>query len=118
MDLPKALICQCCGGHIDRRTMKCPYCETQYEKKFDGTPVTFTVERPGVHHINAMVRLDEQAIRMNPEGATEFAMNKLRNSIADGLLEYMRIDTCKDYSQFCRIIRADVRVLDPTFYDY
>lgn len=118
MDELKPLICQSCGGHIDRKTMKCPYCDTQYEKKFDGTPVTFTVERPGVHHIRAMVRLDDEAVRRNPEGATKFAMDKLRNGIADGLLEYMRIDTCQDYSQFCRIIRADVRVLDPTFYDY
>lgn len=114
----KPLICKCCGGQIDRRTMTCPYCGVQYEKKYDDMPVTFTVERPGVHHIKAMVRLDEHAILQDPEGATKYAMDRLRNGIADGLLEYMRIDTAKDYSQFCRIIRADVRVLDPSFSDY
>lgn len=115
MDIGKPLICQCCGGHIDRRSMKCPYCDTQYEKKFGDTPVTFTVERPGVHHIGAMVRLDECAVRQDPEGATKFAMDRLRNGIADGLLEYMRISTSQDYSTFCRIIRADVRVLGPSW---
>jgi hypothetical protein len=118
VDELKPLICQCCGGKIDRKTMKCPYCDTQYEKKFEGTPVSFTVERPGVHHIRAMARLDEEAVLRNPEIATKWAMDKLRNGIADGLLEYMRIDTEKDPLRFCRIIRADVRVLDPTFSDY
>lgn len=118
MDELKPLICQNCGGHIDRNTMKCPYCNTQYEKKFEGTPVSFTVERPGVHHIKAMVRIDEEAIQRSPEAATKWAMDKIRNGIADGLLEYMRIDTEKDWRSFCRIIRADVRVLDPTFSDY
>lgn len=118
MDIGKPLICQCCGGHIDRKSMKCLYCDTQYEKKFSDTPVTFTVERPGVHHIGAMVRVDEAMVRQSPQMATEFAINRLRQGIADGLLDYMRIETSQDYSQFCRIIRADVRVLEPTFSDY
>jgi hypothetical protein len=98
--------------------MKCPYCNTEYEKRVEDIPVSFTVERPGVHHIKAMVKIDEMDIRQSPEAATKWAMDKLRNGIADGLLEYMRIDTSVSYSDFCRIIRADVRVLDPTFSDY
>ncbi len=115
LDSQKPLICQNCGGHIDRNTMKCPYCDTQYKKKFDSIPVSFTVERPGVHHVGAMVRVDEAMFRQSPEMATKYAMDRLRNGIAEGLLDYMRIETQQDWSQFCRIIRADVRVLDPTF---
>lgn len=27
----KPLLCQCCGGHIDRDTMTCPYCGVQMD---------------------------------------------------------------------------------------
>ena len=29
---PEPLICKYCGGKIDRKTMKCIYCDTEYYK--------------------------------------------------------------------------------------
>ena len=28
---PKALICKNCGGQIDRKSGKCPFCDTEYD---------------------------------------------------------------------------------------
>ena len=30
---PEPLICKFCGGQIDRKTMKCIYCDTEYCKE-------------------------------------------------------------------------------------
>lgn len=114
----KPLVCQNCGGRIDRSTMKCPYCDTQYERKYEGLPVNFVVEKPGVHRIAAMVRIPDKVSLRDPERATQYAMERLRQGIADGLLAYMKIRTELDPMSFCQIIRGEVRVVEPTFTDY
>lgn len=113
----KPLICTQCGAQIDRKTMRCPYCDTQYEKKHDGMPINFVVERPGVHRIRAEVRVADEMARYDPEGATRYVMDRLRFGIADGLLDYMKVVTSKEFDpmNMCQIIRGEVRVLDPTF---
>lgn len=111
----KPLVCVSCGGHIDRSTMCCPYCGTQYEKKHNDIPISFVVERPGVHKIRAVVKIADEMALHCPERATEYAMDKLRQGIADGLLDYMRICTEKDPMMMCSIIRGEVRVVDPYF---
>lgn len=32
VESPEPLICKFCGGQIDRKTMKCIYCDTEYYK--------------------------------------------------------------------------------------
>lgn len=116
----KPLVCERCGGAIDRRTMKCPYCETQYERKNNGVTVNFSVDRPGVHVLRAEARIDNRRMLCDPEGASQYALDRMRHEIADGLLAYMKISTSKDLSFFneCEIIRGEVRVIDPAFTHY
>lgn len=109
------LVCENCGGQIDRSTMKCPYCGTQYERTYCGTPVRFVVERPGVHRIRAVAMVADELSMHDPERATEFTMDKLRQGIADGLLSYMKMETERDPRHRCRIIRGEVRVIDPSW---
>ena len=49
----KPLTCERCGGAIDRKTMRCPYCDTQYERKNNGVTVNYVVEQPGTHRLRA-----------------------------------------------------------------
>lgn len=114
----KPLVCEKCGGAIDRRTMKCPYCDTQYEHKNNGVTVQYVVDRPGVHTLRACVRVDNFRLHRDPELATEYTINKLRQEIADGLLAYMKISTEKDFLNQCEIIRGEIRVVDPAFSTY
>lgn len=97
--------------------MCCPYCGAQYEKEYQGMPVKFVVERPGVHRIRAEVRIDDSMKVVNPEIATEAAMHKLRQGLADGLLDYMKCVVQHNPMSMYQIIRGEVRVVDPTF-DY
>lgn len=114
------LICQQCGGAIDRNTMKCPYCETQYERKGDGVELRYVVEKPGIHTIRAMVKVDDMILNHSPERATKFVMDRMRHQIADGLLNYMKMVTEMEHSPMerCHIIRGEIRVVDPMFSDY
>ena len=112
----KAMVCQNCGATIDRRSMKCEYCGTQYEREYDGAQVRFVMDRPGVHTICAEAMVDEMIVgSIPPEAMERHIMNKLRNSIADGLLEYLKMEVKVDPMHFCRIIRGEVRVLDPSW---
>ena len=116
----KPLICEQCGGQIDRKTMKCPYCDTQYERKNNGVTVHYMVDRPGTNRLRAEIRVDKEMMAHAPEQATEFVLDRLRHEIADGLLAYMKISTAEDFGPYerCQIIRGEVRVIDPTFTNY
>lgn len=114
----KPLVCQQCGGTIDRKTMKCPYCDTQYEQKNDGISMRYVVETPGIHTIRAMVAVDDRMAIQSPQAATKFTMDKMRDKIAEGLLDYLKITTERDPLHMCQIIRGEIRVVDPTFSTY
>jgi ribosomal protein L36 len=116
----KPLVCDQCGGQIDRKTMECPYCRTQYERKNNDVTLRYVVDRPGTHRLRAEIRVDEGMIAHDPERATSYVLDRLRREIADGLLAYMKISTSQDFSfhERCQIIRGEVRVIDPTFTDY
>ena len=114
----KPLICQNCGGAINRQTMKCPYCDTQYEKKNNGITLNYVVEKPGTHRLRAEVRVAKEMREHNPERLTAYVLEKMRHEIADGLLAYMRITTSDDPANFCQIIRGEVKVIEPSWGDY
>lgn len=83
---PKPLICQSCGAPINRQTLKCDYCGTEYERENNGVMINYVVERPGIHKINAKVSLNDEIILHTPEAAQEFVLRKMRDEIAEGLL--------------------------------
>lgn len=108
----KPLQCVNCGGKIDRSTMKCPYCDTQYERKQDGHIIKYEVEQPGIHKIRVAVRMDQLSAINNPEAERNYVMRKIRSALADSLLDYMQIVTTDDPMSFSKIILGEVRVVD------
>lgn len=73
----KPLVCERCGGHIDRKTMKCPYCDTQYERRNNGVTVNYVVDRPGTHRLSAEIRVDEEMMARDTEGATHYVLDSI-----------------------------------------
>lgn len=113
----KPMTCVNCGGQIDRRTMKCPYCDTPYESP-DGR-IKIVVDRPGVHTIRCETKVDMMYMRNSPERVTQYVLRDMRQQIADSLLAYMKMTTSEVYDPMncCQIIRGEIRVVDPSF-DY
>ena len=95
--------------------MTCEYCGTQYERKRDEVTVNYIVQRPGVHVLKVQTAVPDDLTVRNPEVATEYAMRKLRDHLAESLLAYMKLDVEKDPMRFAQIIRGEIRVVDPMF---
>ena len=114
----KPLTCGQCGGAIDRRTMRCPYCGTDYQKEYKETVIRFEPVQACVHKIYAAAEIPDELTLHSPEAAQRFAMDKLRQGIAKGLLDYLKLETQYDPLRRCQIIRGQVKVVDPTFSEW
>lgn len=110
------LVCKCCGGHIDRKTLKCSFCGVEYRDH--GQTEIRTVERP-CEVLCAEMSIDRRtlAYRADDKGYSEFIVRELSRGLADELVKYMEIDKEFEYDPLrdCRIIRARCRVLHPGY---
>lgn len=111
----EALTCSNCGAPINRATMTCPYCKTQYS--FPNPEIKMTVIKLGVHKIYAQTKVSNQVIAVAPEAAKDKTLAQLREQLADALLGYMKITTAKewDFMGDSTIFRGEVIVCDPLF---
>lgn len=114
----KPYICKCCGAPVNISKMKCDYCGTVYHN--DALKeITIRAVRPGEHTIQSQVRISHEVLRSRDAKDTrDYILGELRNQIADGLLGFLDITTCRDYMDNCEIIRGEVRVIDPMFSGY
>ena len=111
-------ICQCCGGKIDISSMKCPYCDTAYHHPSLERINVIKLER-GQHLLGAEVHISREVmLNANPESIRDYALDELKQQLADGLLAYIKISTCEDRMNCAEIIRGEVVVLDPMFDPY
>ena len=116
----KPLLCEQCGGRIDRKTMRCPYCGTEYGRQNNGVQIRFKEGRPGEYSIFAQVQVDMDMIAADPEFSKEYALDAMRQEIADALMAFTKISTSMNFDPLGRyqIVRGEVRVIDPEFVDY
>ena len=110
MDAMKPLICQCCGGRIDRKTMRCPYCDTQYNGKLEPATKIIYGERRDYDILHASVCLKEALFRENQAMAQKIAMEKLMQAMAKGLEPYVEVKEHCDPTSFSRIITGAIRL--------
>lgn len=112
----KPLVCKNCGGQIDRATMKCPYCDTQYKSENDMVYVV--VDRPGVYKIRCKARMPRELMDVCPERARDHVLRQMRTQIADELLGFMKFMTSEEYEpmSMCQMICGEISVLEPGRY--
>ena len=115
MDLveKKPLICKKCGGVIDRFTMKCPFCDTQYERLRGEEPSYYpVVERRGVERLCVSIAIDECLLARDTDPRDHITRNVLV-SLARRLLDYATITVMDDHRSFRKIINAMIEVVPP-----
>lgn len=91
----KAYICQCCGGTINRATMKCEYCGTEYEKNNDQVHLRIETFRNPVETLACQVGItDEDMMALGPEAASKLAMQKMCRQLSECLVPFidMRVE--------------------------
>jgi hypothetical protein len=88
----KAYICQCCGGTINRDTMKCEYCGTEYEKNDDQVRLRIETFQNPVETLACQVGItDEDMIALGPEEASKLAMQKMCRQLSECLAPFINM---------------------------
>lgn len=110
------LKCECCGGAIDRRTMKCPYCDTQYEMDDDGGLVKAPfpiLEMPSniqTFHVAVKIGLEKFS---NPEVAQRVIRDQLAKALAKVVAENMETTVERSMVDFSNIYKGVIRIVAP-----
>lgn len=110
----KALICERCGAQIDRKTMKCSYCGTEYIIKDDRVVRIETFTNP-VRTIRAKSTIDAfSAARVKDlPDYMEFCVKELAHKMADAIYESMQIRVTENSIDHGYDIESEIRVIVP-----
>lgn len=84
----KKYICECCGGQINRATMKCEYCDTAYAEDNETVFRIETYKAP-VETLKCATIMPREMIIRDPEMATRYALKTITHKLAESLMPYM-----------------------------
>lgn len=112
------MTCPNCAGKINRATMTCEYCGTQFESLNANNDVVMVVEHQSspVRILRAQTTIPIELMRgMAKDSVADMAMDDIRRQLAKALEEHMTIEMTYDIKTMRQIITAKVRVLEPDF---
>lgn len=109
----KNLTCVCCGGRINRATMKCEYCGTEYELNGDIPTIRIESFHNPIREYKACVLVDDYALYNNGESYMKHALQKLCEEMMPAVMSGMRIRTEKDYVLNKTRIDSSLRIVIP-----
>ena len=110
------LICKQCGAAINRSTMRCEYCGTQYKIE-NQLPVRVYVDRPQVQTLEAELSMGKEFVAgVSEKELHSFVSHNIAMKLAEALepnVEYMvRAD---DPIFGLYVVRGRVRILPPGY---
>lgn len=109
----KALICDCCGGTINRATMRCEYCETEYDRK--DIPVAGIVEyrRPGEQHLRSTFSIDRRVLKEEGAPLMEYCLRNMADKMAEQLMPFCEFDSMYEPEYDRIMLSARLKVIEP-----
>ena len=112
------MTCPNCAGKINRATMTCEYCGTQFESLNANNDVVMVVEHQSspVRILRAQTTIPIELMRgMAKDSVADMAMDDIRRQLEKALGDCMTIEMTYDIKTMRQIITAKVRVLEPDF---
>lgn len=106
----KKYICECCGGEIDRATMKCLYCGTPYREEFDR-PIRIETFRNPVKTFNACIEVTDEMMR-DKDGA-EYALSVLAKELANAIPPMMEVRYESNPVWHTARLRGTIKIVQP-----
>lgn len=105
--------CQYCGGHINPRTMKCEYCDTQYKLEADDLIPIMYVEKTSIVPIVATAGISMRDVTyIGKNRANQLMKSRLSNIMIDKIMEKVDIIVeCDPIREVCRY-RAILKIED------
>ena len=110
MDNP--MICKCCGGKIDRGSLKCDFCGVEYEV----TPKPLHIEtfqNPVEHFQAKFVAAHEIFYKMEPEEISEIAVRQLVKQLSKSIPICMQVTKHDNLRDYCTEYKGDIRMIRP-----
>ena len=106
----KPYICPQCGGQVNRAKMICEYCGTQFREEHNEIRVV--AYNPRVHTLGANVIIPKEYAIRSPKEMSEYAIRRLAQEFADGIAQFMEVQTMDEPITNEVQFRARLRVLD------
>lgn len=113
----KPYICTQCGGRVNRATLVCEMCGTQFKDDSGGAGVIkIDVVRPGVRTLVQSREVPREMIySMPPHDFSEMILRSMAKELADNIIPFMDVQTAEDPIRGAMYVRSRIRVLDPTY---
>lgn len=109
--MSKPLICTCCGAKINRATMRCEYCGTEYQEEHGVPVIRYESFHNPVQEFTAVVHIREADMQRDPEHAMEYALHQLAEEMLPAVVAGMKVR--REYTLFGHELRGRVRVVIP-----
>lgn len=109
----KPYICPQCGGQVNRAKMICEYCGTMFREERDEIRVV--AYNPRVHTLGARVMIPKEHVISSPKEMSEYAIRRLAQEFADGIAQFMEVQTMDEPIAGEVMFGAKLRVLDSTY---
>lgn len=102
--------CDCCGGHINPRTLKCEYCGTQYKEEHD-TAIRIEAFHNPVRTFTAKISLDREL--MNRPYGSEIAIKELARELSKVIPSMMEVETRFDPEFMRQEVWGRIKIVEP-----
>ena len=110
----KPMICECCGGHIDRDTLTCKMCGTAYRLDENFLPVRIEMRRGDVKVVNGCVMLPREfVIGESAETISKMTLEQMAHEMAKQIIPLIEYQTEYDHLHFQYVTYGRLRVVDP-----
>ena len=114
-DITEPLICKQCGAAINRSTMRCEYCGTQYKIE-NQLPIMVCVDRPQVQTLEAGLSVAREfVVAMSEKELHGYVNRNIAVKLAEALepnIDYKVVDDAM-LGQY--IVKGRVRILPPGY---
>ena len=112
----KPYICPQCGGKVNRASLVCEMCGTQFKEDRSKDMVTrLVVTRPGVATLGQALRVDKHYLTHDPKEFSEYAIKMLAREFTECIAPYLDIQVEDDPRDSSYIMRARLRVVEPEY---
>ncbi len=110
----KALICECCGGRIDRHTMTCPMCGTQYKLDEYEHPIRVIEYSQRVETLTSRIAIPRYVVEhMETEDVMEMTLRQMAQQMAEKIMPLIEFTHEYDPVHQDHITYGVLRVANP-----
>ena len=106
-------ICECCGGQINRTTLKCEYCGTEYKIDNDNFIRIETFRNP-IDTYKAIITLSDEFIsHVDNEDLARMTMNNLTHKLASALANNIVLEVEQDPFRRQTTVKGTIKCIRP-----